>query len=425
MKPIIHIPITKLCTVLLISTTLFSSAYGQYTPVTLTAASYNADIVAESGSNPQAVTSAPVDGSSGNNVFYSVAFKTANPVITSGGLPTNGIITNSGNTWRLNAYTSNNALLFPPQTAVSTKTLFINTPTPIWKLSILDVAGYGPTSVSISLKFSDGTTSSYGTFSILDWFDNTPYVASALGRISRNTTVSNNNAPATDPRIYQTNITLTNTDRNKSLTQIIITDNATDNLATAAFLAVSAVQTSVLALNDVDLSGQYQPAANHIDLDWTMIGGPSTSAGVQYEIQRSTDNTTFSTLTTMNATTGSTYSWSDNSIRAGVSYSYRILQTSAEGEARYSNVIRIQTPGNVKTEYTVTQSGDLLYVNTGSAAQPQAMEYAVYNMAGQRYFGGTATAGNTFTVNLHGLTRGIYFIRLQSATESHAIEFLH
>jgi trimeric autotransporter adhesin len=426
MKPIIHTPFPKLCTLLLLYGTLIPTAYGQLTAITLNSSSFNADLIAETGHNPQTVTSAPLDGSSGNNILYTIAFKTANSsTITSGGLPDNGILTNSGNSWRLSSYTSNNALLFPPQTAPSTANLTITTPQPFLKISLLDAAGYGPTSVSITLKFSDNTTSSYGTFSILDWFDNTPYVAGSLGRISRNSTVSNNNAPSTDPRLYQTAITLTTTDRVKNLTQVIITDNSTNNLSTAAFFALSGTLTATLALNDVDLNGQYQPATNHIDLRWAMIGGPSSSAGVQYQIQRSTDNATFSTLNTMDATTISTYSWSDNSIRAGSSYYYRIFQTSITGEALYSNVIRIQTPGNARTEYTVTQSGDLLYVNAGPGSQTQPLEYAVYNMAGQRFVSGAATGGNTFTVDLHGLTRGIYFIHLQGHGESHAIEFLH
>src|SRR5579872_1337703 len=193
MKPDTLNRITRLCTLLLLCGNLIIPAYGQLTPITLTSASYNADLVAESGSNPQAVTSAPLDGSSGNNIMYTIGFKTANSVITAGGLPNNGIISSSGNQWRMNSFSSNNALLLGPQTSPSTASLYITTPQPFWEISLLDAAGFGPTSVTISLKFTDGTTSSYGTFSILDWFDQTPYVAASLGRIQRNTTVANNN----------------------------------------------------------------------------------------------------------------------------------------------------------------------------------------------------------------------------------------
>lgn len=424
MKPTFHTLITKFCTLLVLCGTLILPAYGQLAPITLTPSSYNADLIAESGSNPQSVTTAALDGS-GNNILYSVAFKTANSsTITSGGLPNNGTITSSGNTWQLNSYSSNNALFFAPQNASSSAKLIVSSPAAYSQISLLAAAGYGSTSVSITLKFADNTSASYGTYAILDWFDNTPFVTSSLGRINRNSTVSNNNAPSTDPRLYQTTITLTAADQVKNLAQVIITDNSTNNLSTAAFFALSGIKTSTLALNNVDLSALFESTTNTIDLHWEMIGGPSTSGGVQYEIQRSGDDAAFSTLATMDATNADAYSWSDNTIQTGASYYYRILQTSAAGEARYSNVVHIQTPGSTRSNYTVTQSGDLLYVNTGSTSRTQPLEYAVYNMAGQRYVSGTATAGNVFTVNLHALTHGIYFIHLQGSTGSQAVEFL-
>gem|GEM_PF-4116390 len=195
------------------------AAHAQLTPIGLTAASFTQDLVAESGSNPQAVTTAALDGG-GNNIFYSLGFAAINStIITSGGLPNNGVFTSGVNSWQMAAYTGNNALFFGPESVVSTQSMYLSTPGQYSEISLLDAAGYGPTSVTITLNFSNGTSTNYGTFSILDWFGGTPYVADNLGRINRNSTVSNNNAPAGDPCLYQTVITLNSTDQEKTLTR--------------------------------------------------------------------------------------------------------------------------------------------------------------------------------------------------------------
>lgn len=72
--------------------------------------------------------------------------------------------------------------------------------------------------------------------------------------------------------------------------------------------------------------------------------------------------------------------------------------------------------------FSVTPSADLLYVNTGSLQE--SVQYTIYNIAGQELIRGAATAGNRFAVNIHSLSRGIYFIRLQSPGANRSIEFL-
>jgi hypothetical protein len=426
MKASFHKTIRKHCILALLCGMFISPAYAQLTSIQLNASSYNNDLIAESGSNPQTVTSAALDGS-GNNILYSLAFRTANSTtITSGGLPNNGTITSSGNTWQLASYSSNNALFFGPQSAVTSSTLTLTTQSPYSEISLLDAAGYGPTSVTITLKFSDGSSTNYGTFSILDWFGSTAYVVQALGRINRNTTVSNNNAPSNDPMLYQTNITLNTTDQVKKLSQIVIQDNSTNNQATAAFFAVSGIATSTLALNQVELSGQYQATTNSIDLDWNITAGVNSLDGMQYAIQRSVDGTTFLTIASMHATMSSdntNYGYSDNSVQAGESYYYRVLEIAPSQEEAYSNIIQVQTPGS-KPKFTVVPAGDLLYVNANAGSSTQAIQYAVYSIAGQEYSKGVATAGSLFTVSLHGLAHGIYFIRLQLPNTSQAVEFL-
>jgi hypothetical protein len=419
MKTILYNPLKSL-SLLLLGIAIGGTSSAQLVPLPLTAASFNQDLVAESGSNPTTVTSAAMDGG-GNNIFYSLAFAAANSsVLTSGGLPNNGVITNGSNTWQLQSYSANNALFFAPQSATSTQSMFLSSPAQFSQISLLDAAGYGPTSVTITLHFTNGTSTNYGTFSILDWFDQTPFVVEALGRINRNTTVSNNNAPATDPRLYQTAITLNAADQLKTLNRIDILDNSTNNQATAAFFALSGVVTTTLALEQLTVNGQYQSSANVVSLSWNVTG---TADAALFDVQRSTNGTDFNTIGSVSATniaTGSTYSYADNDMVRGQTYFYRIVETENGGPELYSNIIHLQTAA--PSGYTVATSGNTLYVNNAISSLPANFE--IFGLSGQLYLKGIAPAASNFSLDIHSLAHGVYVIRLANQDQSQSIEFL-
>jgi hypothetical protein len=398
--------------------------HAQLIPIGLTAASFNQDMVAESGSNPQAVTTAALDGS-GNNIFYSLAFAAANSsVITSGGLPNNGAFTSGSNSWQMAAYTGNNALYFGQESTTSTQSIYLSTPGQYSEISLLDAAGYGPTSVTITLNFSSGPSTNYGTYNILDWFGGSPYVANNLGRINRNATVSNNNAPSGNPCLYQTAITLNSADQERTLTSITILDNSTNSSQTAAFFAVSGIVTTTLALNELSLSGQYQPSGNTsgnaIVLNWDAAG--VTDPG-QFDVQRSVDGTTFTTIGSVSPDglgVNAAYSYIDHSLSQGQSYFYRIAETSSAGPSVYSNVIQLQTAATAF--YSVTQNAGTLYVNNSQSGLKTNFE--VFGISGQLYAKGIAPATSRFTIDMQSLAHGIYVIRLESEKQAQSIEFL-
>jgi hypothetical protein len=401
------------------------AVHAQLVPITLTAASFNQDLVAESGSNPQTVTTAALDGG-GNNIFYSLAFAAANPVITSGGLPNNGVFTSGSNSWQMAAYTGNNALYFGQESTTSTQSMYLSTPGQYSEISLLDAAGYGPTSVTITLNFSTGPSTSYGTYNILDWFGGTPYVANNLGRINRNSTVSDNNAPAGDPELYQTVINLNSTDQERTLTSITILDNSTNSSQTAAFFAVSGVATTTLALNELSLTGQYQPSenasGNAIVLNWDAIG--ATGPG-QFDVQRSLDGTTFTTIGSVSPdalAVSAAYSYTDHSVSQGQSYFYRVEETPSTGSSVYSNIIRIQTTAAAASFYSVTQNAGTLYVNNSQSGLQTNFE--VFGISGQLYVKGSAPATSRFTIDMQSLAHGIYVIRLENEKQAQSIEFL-
>jgi hypothetical protein len=411
----------KTISLLLVTAVPGLAVHAQLVPITLTAASFNQDLVAESGSNPQTVTTAALDGS-GNNIFYSLAFVAANSsVITSGGLPNNGTFTSGPDSWKMAAFTGNNALFFGPESATSTQSMYLSTPGQYAEISLLDAAGYGPTSVTITLNFSSGSPTTYGTYSILDWFGGSPYVANNLGRINRNSTVSNNNAPAGDPELYQTVISLNSTDQERTLTSITILDNSTNSSATAAFFAVSGIATTTLALNELSLSGQYQPSGNTVALNWDATG---TTGPGQFDVQRSVDGTTFTTIGSVSPDAGAisaAYSYTDNTLAQGQSYFYRVAETPPAGPSVYSNMIQVQTAA-AAAFYSVTQNAGTLYVNNSQSGLQTNFE--VFGLSGQLYAKGAAPATSRFSIDMQSLAHGIYVIRLVNEKQAQSIEFL-
>ena len=398
------------------------AAHAQLVPITLTAASFNQDLVAESGSNPQTVTTAALDGG-GNNIFYSLAFAAANSsIITSGGLPNNGTFTSGSDSWKMAAYTGNNALYFGQESTTSTQSMYLSTPGQYSEISLLDAAGYGPTSVTITLNFSSGPSTNYGTYNILDWFGGTPYVANNLGRINRNSTVSNNNAPAGDPELYQTVISLNSTDQVRTLTSITILDNSTNSSQTAAFFAVSGIATTTLALTELSLTGQYQPSENTVALNWDATG--ATGPG-KFDIQRSPDGTTFTTIGSVSPDAlalSAAWSYTDHSVSQGQSYFYRVEETPSTGSSVYSNIIQLQTAAAAASFYNITQNAGTLYVNNSQSGLQTNFE--VFGISGQLYVKGSAPATSRFTIDMQSLAHGIYVIRLENEKQAQSIEFL-
>jgi hypothetical protein len=304
--------------------------------------------------------------------------------------------------------------------------MYLSTPGQYSEISLLDAAGYGPTSVTITLNFSSGPSTSYGTYSILDWFGGSPYVASNLGRINRNSTVSDNNAPAGDPELYQTVISLNSTDQERTLTSITILDNSTNNQATAAFFAVSGIATTTLALTELTLSGQYQSSGNAsgntIALNWGATGamGPG-----QFDVQRSVDGITFTTIGSVSpdaqAVTAA-YSYTDNTVSQGQSYFYRVVETPSIGPSLYSNIIRLQTAAAASPFYNISQNAGTLYVDNSQSGLQTNFE--VFGISGQLYAKGIAPATSRFSIDMQSLAHGIYVIRLVNEKQAQSVEFL-
>ncbi len=163
-----------------------NGAYSQsFTPVAVTSAGFNADIVAESGTSSAAATSTTIDLQ--KHVCYSQAFGVANS-ITGGGLPDNGQVVSGTHTFQMQPYSQNNALYLAadPSTAGELSgTLTLVTPATYSNISLMMFGTEVGGTMSVTLNFSDGTTLGLGNFTAPDWYSFTggTQVLTGYGRI--------------------------------------------------------------------------------------------------------------------------------------------------------------------------------------------------------------------------------------------------
>lgn len=212
----------------------------QFTPVPVNG--FSQDVIAEGPPNSLVNTTMELDAIGSNKVMYSVAFA-AFAGITAG-LPDNGTIINGGDTYQLASYTGNNALFVKKN---ETFDLNITSPASYAKLRILCFSTEGPSTVNISLSFTDGTTTSYiNNYVLADWFFGASNIVSqGFGRCSRIAAgpFTPDGLP-TNPRMYYIEVTLNCTDIPKSLQKITLSNVSTSGAApfpNAVFLGVSAI----------------------------------------------------------------------------------------------------------------------------------------------------------------------------------------
>ena len=429
MRPRYRLTLFALLLLLLLGLTP-GHAFSQLIPITVTG--FNQDVVAEgTGSNPVAVTSTGFDGSTATaSIFYNVQFQLANSgVITSGGLPNNGTIVNGADTWQLQAYTGNNCLLFPAQTANSSLSFTLPTPGSYSEIALLSTAGSGPTSVSITLFFTNATSTNYGTFSILDWFGGTPFVINNLGRVERQNPIAGFSGIPGNPRFYQNTITLNAADRVKSINKITITDMSTNNLSTAGFFAVDGIL-NILPIGLNSLQGIWQPAANDIQLQWQSA---TTEPGEHFEVQRSFNGSNFTGIAPIipqPSDLPQTFTYVDTAISGHSAWFYRILDVLPAGSAEYTDIIAVQTqtPAAGAIRLSASQSQLVVWGNlpTGPASSNPAAEmthYQLYTGSGQLLRGGTLSGSNSHVIDISTLPQGIYFLRLSNGYQAQTLKF--
>jgi hypothetical protein len=134
-----------------------------------------------------------------------------------------------------------------------------------------------------------------------------------------------------------------------------------------------------------------------------------------FELQRSEDGISFSTLSTIsgmgNITGGHQYSYTDIQPLNGKNY-YRLKQVDNNGRISYSAIISISNGKAAQqfTAYPNPVTNDIIYISLSTAAVVKC-----YNSAGQPVFTKYITAG-THSIDVSNLAKGVYLLSTDKKT---------
>ena len=224
---------------------LFSTGATQV-PVSVTG--FNQDMVVDVGTlmNPvalQGVVTATMDGGATKRSYtwYELGEDKTAPTT---GLPMGTTFVSSADpttSFSLQLATGMNALMLDSTHANGNLTF--TTPGVFSSLSLLGASDSGPTTVAITLEFTDSSTLSLGNVVVPDWFNNTPTALAANGRLDVGTATFGN-VNSGNPRLYQFDLTLAGVAIAKQISGIAFTDMSGGS-SRAGIFAVSGTFVSI------------------------------------------------------------------------------------------------------------------------------------------------------------------------------------
>lgn len=261
----------------------YLSSWATYNPVTVTG--FTADIVANGTGNASASTTADVDGA--GYAFMAADFNPAGTTPTKY-LPTGGLVNSaatSGLTFQLASYASNNSLRLAAQNASGTLTLA--TPTSAGEVFLTGTSGSGASVCDVVVTFTDATTQTFtGISNFGDWYGGTPFTIQGLGRVTISSNTIDNNA--TDPRLYETKLTLSAANYSKSIASITVTKTNAGGVLQIMGVSINTVCSGIPTAGTAQASSATVCSGGGVLL--SLAGSTTGFAALTYQWSASTDN---------------------------------------------------------------------------------------------------------------------------------------
>jgi len=408
----------------------FSVNAQQYQVISVTG--FNQDVIAEgvgtAGSHrAQATTTTTFDAlnTGACHVMYARNFRGDNNLSTAPpyGLVDNGFIVSASDAnkrYQLANYTGNNTLLLT--TLNQSGTLTFATSGCYSALSILASSGQSSSSFNVTVNFSDGTNAAY-TFSVPDWYGGANYAVQGIGRVNRVPDIPYGGSEsydvfdgdASNPRLYDCNMTITGGNVNKLVQSITVTKNES-GIGRCAILAVCGQVSSTVPGTPVATAGS-SVLSTSFTANWNAVDNATS-----YRLDVSTEPN-FATFVTgyNNLDAGNVVSTSVTGLTAGVAYYYRVRASNANGQSFNSNIINVgglSAPVAIDATNKLTTSFSANW-NSVSGATGYYLDVAT-DFYFQSLIENNVSVGNVTTSTVTGLTSGItYYYRVRASNTSY------
>lgn len=324
------------------------------------------------------------------NAWYEQGYNLNNPdgggvpipdltVLTNTGLPAAGsTITNAAgdHVYTLAPdYKANNAVWVAIDPAISNATITLVTPTAASVVSFLASAGNGPVNNIMVVTHHADTTTETNFINVANWFDGTPFVYGANGRVAVDTAQFNTvRNTARNPRLYPVDYILANTVSPVTTIDVINTNT------TGGRIAIFAVSST---LGPVAPSFVTQPQSATVNLaaNVQFTATAVANVAITYQWQKGT-NGVFANLADGGNISGvTTTTLSVNNVGDADDADYRLVATDSAGSVNSSTAVLTV----LSDLLDVTQPGDSI-----SAYQPN---------------GGSSNAGEDVTKAIDNVTQ--------------------
>ncbi|MBS1782390.1 MAG: hypothetical protein JSS78_04940, partial [Bacteroidetes bacterium] len=203
---------------------------------------YNADVVANGVGSVSSSTTITLDNSqytlaASDWNFNGTCTALTNYMPISGTVSANTSVAN-GLVYTLQSYAANNVLRIPATGGGTTGsgTFTLVTPSSAANLYLLYTAGNGPSTVNVTVTFTDATTQVFTGLTLLDWFTNTNPAIGNIGRVDRTATPACATTSSGGPYLFDLPLALSSVNYTKLVQSITI--DKTNAAGTVSFFAV-------------------------------------------------------------------------------------------------------------------------------------------------------------------------------------------
>lgn len=346
---------------------------------------YTADVIANGVGSSSVSTNNDVDGVS--YAFVSKDFQlTSTSTPLSYGLPVDGIINSvvagtPGLSYVLGNYSGNNSLRLA--TANDSGTLTFTTPKPAFTLYMLSTSGSGTSAVNVTVNFSDGSTQAFSNISLNDWYGGANFAIQGIGRIKITTDGLEPNT--TDPRLYQTALTIDAANQTKFVQSVTVTKASGSGIPN-----IFAFSADVYS----DCAPPVLQAVSGITANSALVSWTGNAAS--YDVYHSTSNTTpaSSVTPTYPGVTGT--STTIGGLNSNTTYYYWVRSNcnTATGQSVWSFAGTFKTACST---FTVPYTENFDTTSTGSSSNTNAPSCWAYLESASFAGYGYVTTSNSYS----------------------------